>query len=157
MNISIPKTSSEHLIEIALTLTGGLLLILSSWIKVPCFPVPFTGHTFFIFILGLLLTPRIALTSSLIYLSVNVANLLGPTGGYILAMPIAAYFLSAYKQTISPLLALILAQALIYLLGVSHLTYFIGLKAAIFHGMIVFLPAACIKIALAYKIGRKWV
>ena len=67
-------------------------------------PVPVTLQTLFVLLAGALMGPRLGAASQLTYLAMGVAglpvfaggglglaHLLGPTGGYLLAFPVAAY------------------------------------------------------------------
>jgi biotin transport system substrate-specific component len=77
-------------------------------IEIPNSPVPFTLQTFFVLLAGAVLGPRVGALSMLAYLGAGAlgmpvfsslgfgfARLIGPTGGYLLAFPVAAYLVGA--------------------------------------------------------------
>lgn len=133
---------------------GALLLYISSYIRIPCYPVAFTGHTLVLFLIGLAQPPKTAFFSAFIYLCVGTPFVLGPTTGYLFAMPLAAYLVSCMKD--SPLKGLLLGQSLIYVLGIMNLTCYVGFSKAFIHGFLVFVPSAFIKISLAYRFAKAW-
>ncbi len=86
-----------------LILLFGALTAVSAQISLPTQPVPVTGQVFLVLLSGLLLGPRLGLMSQLLYLCIGflgapvfaggkagALTLLGPTGGYLLAFPLAA-------------------------------------------------------------------
>ena len=92
--------------RIVLALMANALLALSAHIALPLYftPVPITLQTFVVLLMGLLLGPSLAFTICLLYLAEGamglpvfspmgpggMAQLLGPTGGFLLAFPFAA-------------------------------------------------------------------
>ncbi len=91
---------------------GSALMALCAHLALPLYftPVPLTLAPFAVLLLGLLLTPRLALATLCAYLaegalglpvfapgplaSSGLAHLLGPTGGYLVAYPFAAALIS---------------------------------------------------------------
>lgn len=78
-------------------------------------PVPFTLQVFAIFLASLILPPKYAFLSLLVYdllgavgvpvfagFSGGLSKFIGPTGGYLIAFPIAAFVIS-YINTKKPL------------------------------------------------------
>lgn len=94
-------------------LAGSLLVAVCAQIALPLYftPVPLTLQPFAVLLLGLLLSPRMAAATLAAYLAEGamglpvfapgplgisgMAHLLGPTGGYLLAYPLAAPLISA--------------------------------------------------------------
>ena len=85
-------------------------------IEIPNSPVPFTLQTLFVLLSGALLGPRLGTVSMLAYLGAGaaglpvfssfgfgVARLLGPTGGYLLAFPAAAFVAGSLSGSVRPL------------------------------------------------------
>lgn len=120
--------------EGALALLFGALTALSAQIAIPLQPVPVTLQVFMVLLSGALLGPRLGLMSQLAYLLIGLAGapvfsggkfgplaLLGPTAGYLVAFPIAAYLagLLAARARSFPVLAagLIGCAVLILLTG----------------------------------------
>ena len=96
--------------------------------------VPITLQTLGIYLIGLVLKPKIAFISSLIYIlmgaiglpvysgfSAGLSTILGPTGGYIFSFPITAliisYLVHYRSTTIFKFGALILGTIICYLIG----------------------------------------
>jgi biotin transport system substrate-specific component len=104
-----PALSGTHSATVrtaASVLLGSLLVAVCAHVSVPLWftPVPLTLQTFAVLLLGLLLSPRAAAASLLLYLAEGAAglpvfsphgpagmlHLIGPTGGYLLSYPAAA-------------------------------------------------------------------
>lgn len=143
----------------ALTAIGSYLLI-----PLPFSPVPITLQTFFALFSGLILGKKVGLTSQLVYLLLGSVGLpvfaggtggigifFSPTGGFLMAFPIAAYVAGTAKDLSDPYKTsgiLALATAIIYLLGVVFMIIgwdfsFIGALTA---GVVPFLPGDIFKI-----------
>jgi biotin transport system substrate-specific component len=92
-------------------LAGSAFVAVCAHIALPLYftPVPLTLQTFAVLLLGLLLSPRLAAATLAAYLAEGalglpvfapapvisgIAHLLGPTGGYLLATPMAAFLIS---------------------------------------------------------------
>jgi biotin transport system substrate-specific component len=82
----------------------ALLTAIGARIEIPHQPVPFTLQTFFVLLAGAFLGVRNGVLSQVLYLAMGaaglpvftfgglgIAKLLGPTGGYLLSFPIAAF------------------------------------------------------------------
>ena len=91
--------------DLALILAGSLLVALAARISIPLpfTPVPITGQTLAILLVGAALGSRLGFLSLLAYLAEGamglpvfaggtggLAKILGPTGGFLLAFPLAA-------------------------------------------------------------------
>jgi biotin transport system substrate-specific component len=88
------------------------------------------------------------------------ARLLGPTGGYLMSYPLAA-FVTGYlaqrgfdRRYFSSVLAMVAGLAIIFSCGVLWLAFgaHAGLSAAVSTGLIPFIPADIIKVFLAATI-----
>ena len=138
-------------------LAGSFLIFVCSLIKIPFYPVSMTMHTFAIFYLGLTLSPRNACGAALLYLAAGTLTpywMIGKSGGYFLSFPIAAYLISWSAQRISPYLAVVAGQGVIYLMGFLWLAPFVGVKIALLKGVLFFLPAAVVKGFMAVKLAE---
>lgn len=156
---AIPQTKSLQKL-----LFGTLLLILSSWIRIPCYPVSFTGHTLALMVLALFQPPKIACGSALCYLGLATLGApvfagiarplwyLGNSAGFLAAFPLATFLMAFLSKKIPPTLALVAGHLVLYLFGFLHLMTLIGPYKALIHGVVVFLPTAIIKIIIAQKI-----
>ena len=103
-------SASPWLRTAAVILGGNALLAVCAHLALPLWftPVPLTVQPFAVLLLGLLLTPRMAAATLCAYLAEGamglpvfapaptsgLAHLLGPTGGYLMAYPIAAIVIS---------------------------------------------------------------
>ena len=87
-----------------------------------------------------------------------MAYLLGPTGGYLLAFPVAAAIAgwAAAKSSgvLSMALGALLAVAVIHLAGTAWLLL-LGGQAALLGTLLRFLPGDVLKVALAVLVGSR--
>lgn len=103
---------------------------LGARIEIPYQPVPYTLQTFFVLLAGAFLGPRNGALSQLTYLAIGalgvpvfasggfgVMKLVGPTGGYLLAFPLAAA-LTGFLVRINPRRAWTMLSMAIALLAV---------------------------------------
>jgi len=156
-----------------LLLAGSLFLALSSQVAVrlPFSPVPITGQTLAVLLIGSTLGARRGAASVLLYLfegviglpvfaggSLGIARLLGPTGGYLCGFVAAAYIAGTLAErgwgsrTRSAALAVLLGNATIYVVGLPWLARFVGLGNAFTLGVAPFLPGDLVKMALATSV-----
>lgn len=138
-------------------------------IPLPFTPVPVTGQTFAVLLTGALLGSRLGASSLLLYLAEGaaglpvfalgrsgLATLLGPTGGYLIAFPVAAFVVGWLaergwdRQILATALAMAVGNVVIYAGGVSWLTRFAGgLAQTVQLGMLPFLIGDFVKLVLA--------
>jgi len=152
---------------VLLALALGLSAYIS--IELPFMPVPWVIQNQLAILIGYRFGARVGFMSAALMLvagflgapvfasgKAGPAVLLGPTGGYLMAYPFAAY-LSGYLKSrmklssYSLLANLLLSHALIYFLGVSHLSQLIGVKPAIVYGCLPFVALDFIKSLLAAR------
>ncbi|WP_045173352.1 biotin transporter BioY [Anaerocellum danielii] len=147
-----------------------------SQISIPIGPVPFTLQVLAIFLASLILPPKFAFLSLLVYdllgavgvpvfagFTGGLSKFVGPTGGYLMAFPIAA-FVTSYINAKKPIkneaanasVALILGLAIIYVFGFLYLSWAANmtLKKAFAAGVLPFIIPDIIKLAIAYLIVR---
>ena len=163
-----------------LAIAGSLVTALSAQIAVPLpfSPVPITGQTFGVLLTGALLGPRLGVLAMLFYLieggaglpffaggTGGAARLLGPTGGYLAAYPLAAALAGWLatrgwdRRPQSMLAAMLLGSVVIYTLGTAWLAHFPGIHNALLQGVLPFLPGDAVKALLAaglLPLGWKW-
>jgi biotin transport system substrate-specific component len=156
--------------EVALMLGGSLLIALSAQLRLvlPFSPVPMTGQTFAVLLLGALYGSQRGPATVLTYLALGamglpvfaggafgVARLVGPTAGYLVGFVAAAFvvgFLSERGWDRKPwttALSMILGNGMIYVAGVLWLSRFVGWQAVLTTGVLPFLAGDALKIALA--------
>ena len=157
--------------NVALIIAGTLLITLSAKIKVPFYPVPMTMQTLAVMLIGFIFGWRMAGATVLFYLAqgalglpvfagtpekgIGLAYMMGPTGGYLLGFVLAAVlcgWLAERGWDRSPwrlVVAMILANGVIYALGVAWLGSVVGWdKPVLAWGMIPFLYGDLLKIVL---------
>lgn len=155
-----------------LVVAGSLFVALCAQIRVPLpfTPVPLSGQTLGVLLVGGLLGPRLGLLSLLLYLvqgavglpvfadsKAGLAILLGPTAGYLVGFPLAAA-LTGYlaslgwdRRFLSTLLAMVLGNLVIYFLGAGWLAFGMGMgvSKALVLGVVPFLIGDALKAVLA--------
>ncbi|AIS51936.1 biotin transporter BioY [Thermoanaerobacter kivui] len=145
-------------------------------IPLPFSPVPITGQTFAVMLAGGLLNPTSAFLSLLIFdllgaigipvfsgLTGGFNVLVGPTGGYILSWPFAAFLISLTLKNkkanfINIFISyLLFAIIFVYILGVTQLSFVTGMpfKKAILVGALPFIPGDLIKASIASYLTLK--
>lgn len=154
---------------LGLALLGSLFVALLAKVQVPFVPVPLTGQTLGVLLLGGLLGARLGALSLLFYLfegalglpvfakGGGLGYLLGPTGGYLFAFPLAAYLAGylvergAARRFATAFLAMLLAALSVFLLGVPWLSLYLGadLGRAMVLGLFPFVPGEVFKALLA--------
>jgi biotin transport system substrate-specific component len=157
-----------------IVLAGSALVAVCSRIALPLYftPVPLTLQPFAVLLLGLVLTPRTAGATLAAYLAEGalglpvfapttlgisgVAHLLGPTGGYLMAYPVAAWLISAlWRRTNRGFATAALSAAAgdIVLLGFGALWLAVSTHASVLTilmmAVVPFLPGEALKIAAA--------
>jgi biotin transport system substrate-specific component len=142
-------------------------------VPLPFTPVPFAMQDMVVLIGGAALGSRLGLSAQLLYLAAGIAGLpvfaasatlpqgvfrlLGPTGGYLLSYPFAAYLTGrlaerAFDRRYSTsVLAMIAGLAVIFAFGVSWLAMFarpaaLGFSAALSAGLYPFLAGDVLKV-----------
>ena len=165
---------TDTLRMMTLTALFAALIAAGAYIAVPIGPVPIVLQNFFVLLTGLLLDRRWALVAVGTYLAAGALGLpvfaggaggigrfFGPTGGYLVAYLPAVYLIATltdhrHQSLVRQALALILATALIYALGVSWLKTVTAMTwpQAVGAGMLPFLPGDAIKIAAAVGVSR---
>ncbi|MFQ5595753.1 MAG: biotin transporter BioY [Anaerolineae bacterium] len=138
-------------------------------IALPFTPVPITGQTFAVLLTGSLLGSRLGAWSLLLYLAEGAAGLpvfalgrsglvtlLGPTAGYLIAFPVAAFAVGWLaergwdRRVLTTALAMVVGNVVIYAGGVFWLARFVGGPAqAVALGMAPFLMGDAVKLVLA--------
>jgi biotin transport system substrate-specific component len=151
-------------------------------VHVPFTPVPFTLQPMVVLVGAAVLGPRLGALSQALYLLLGAAGapvfaaspvlpqgaarLMGPTGGYLLAYPLAAYvtgWLASRgfdRRYVTSIVAMAAGLILIFAGGVMWLAYFapgtagqpVGLRAALAAGLYPFVAADLIKVAFSSAI-----
>lgn len=137
----------------------------------PFTPVPFTIQPMIVLIGAAALGARLGALSQILYLTLGmaglpvfafapelpqgVARLLGPSGGYLMAFPLAAFVTGWLaergfdRRYLTSILAMAAGLAIIFFGGVSWIARFAGLDAALATGLYPFIVVDVIKIIAA--------
>jgi biotin transport system substrate-specific component len=140
---------------------GVVLLTVASKVQVPFWPVPMTLQT-----LAVLMGARLGGATVLAWLALGavgapvfatgagLAYMAGPTGGYLLGFLLAAVFTGYLadkgegRTLFSALAVLAMGEVLIFAAGTGWLALLIGPQKAVAAGLIPFIPAEVLKVAL---------
>lgn len=154
----------------------GALTALGALITIPFQPVPLTLQTLFTGLSGVLLGPRGAVLSQVVYVLLGLIGLpvfsggkaglgvlLGPTGGYLIGFIAGAFAIGQLiKLKTNPGVlwigfSLVLGTLVIYSLGILQLTLVAHLTPgkALMVGVIPFIPGDLVKILAAALISVK--
>lgn len=140
-------------------LLGTLLLIFCSKVRIPMYPVPFTLHTLAVSTLAAYLTPKRAFSSVFAYLLFQTLEnpfwLFGQYGGYYIAFLTASYLIGKMKERRSLIVSLLSGHALVLFLGFVWLIPFIGPKAALIGGALIFIPSEILKILAVASLEKR--
>lgn len=166
----LTKARSSQLFWIA---AFSVLTFLSAQVAVPTQPVPFTLQTMIVLLSGAFLGSRNGAASQIVYIlagiiglpvfagfSFGFAKLFGPTGGYLLSFPFAAflvgYILEKKNNNIAILFSFIAGAVLILLAGSLYLSVFFNgdFSKSLFSGAVIFSVWDVIKIAAAFSIYK---
>jgi biotin transport system substrate-specific component len=156
--------------DILLVLAGSLLTALSAYVAfpLPFSPVPVTGQTFAVLLVGAMLGSKRGAMSMALYVAEGTAGLpvfaggaagpgvlLGPSGGYLLGF-VAAAFVTGWlaerswdRQLGTAVLAMAAGNLVIYASGLAWLVQFVGAHQVLALGILPFLLGDAIKIGAA--------
>jgi biotin transport system substrate-specific component len=154
--------------------TFAILTAISAQFAIPVRPIPFTLQTLVVVLSGALLGARYGAYSQIFYLLLGMiglpvfaqvpdaplgfARIIGPTGGYLLAFPIAAflvgYLIERRKNYWSVVASMFIGELTILLIGVLHLTAFYtqNFEEALKVGAAIFSIWMVIKVFIAASI-----
>ncbi len=151
-----------------LVVAGALLVALFARLAIPLYPVPVTGQTFGVLLVGGLLGCRRGAVSMGVYFALGVLGfpmfaggtsglsvLMKPTAGYLLGFIVAAALVGWLcergwdRRYLSTAAAMSLGTLVIFVLGCLWLSRFVGWSRVLGLGVVPFLPGAAIKIGLA--------
>ena len=156
--------------EVVLVAAGAALVALGARLTIllPFTQVPITGQTFAVLLVGAALGSRRGAASMMTYLTAAVAGLpifssgacclpwlLGPTGGYLMSYPFAAWITGRLaergwdRRFGTATLAMLAGTAVIYAFGVTWLSTFVGWERTLYAGLVPFLPGDAVKLLLA--------
>ncbi len=156
--------------DLFLVSAGAALVALLAQVKIPLpfSPVPLTGQTFAVLLVGAALGSRRGASALTLYALLGVAGLpvfaggafgaayaFGATGGYLLGF-IPAAFLTGWlaergweRRLPVSLLPFLAGTLVIYVLGAGWLAFFLGWQKAFSLGILPFLAGDALKLILA--------
>ena len=166
--------------DVFLVLGGSLLIALSARVSIPLgfSPVPITGQTFGVFLIGALYGPVRGAATVIAYLvegacglpvfaggASGAAALWGPTGGYLVGFVPAAAIVGCLaergwdRRFLTTLAAMFMGNCVLYACGLVWLAGFVGIASVLGEGLVPFLPGAVVKAVLAAAVlpGGWWV
>lgn len=137
----------------------------------PFTPVPFTIQPMIVLVGAAVLGSRLGALSQILYLTLGIAGLpvfahtpelpqgfarlLGPSGGYLMAYPIAAFVTGLLaergfdRRYLTSILAMFAGLSIVFAGGVSWIARFSGLDVALATGLYPFIVVDVIKIVAA--------
>jgi biotin transport system substrate-specific component len=157
---------SQVLHKAVIVALGVVLLTLASKVQVPFWPVPMTLQVLAVLMIGATAGARLGGATVLAWLALGaigapvfatgagLAYMAGPTGGYLAGF-LAAAIVTGYladrghgRTVLSALLMLLAGVAVIYALGLGWLAMLFGPAKAVAVGLLPFIPAEILKVAL---------
>lgn len=170
---------TRQLTQIALMLA---LLIICSQLTIPLGPVPITLQTFAILMIGLVLPPKYAGLTTLIYLVIGLFGLpvfsggtggfgsfISPSFGFVIGFIPASFIISYLKQRLKPetnsklMGTTLIGTVILYIIGLSYM-YIIfrnvldietGFTHVLQLGLIPFIPGDIFKALLAIFVYKR--
>lgn len=159
--------------------TFSILTVFAAQVSIPVKPVPFTLQTMLVILSGAFLGARNGALSQIAYLTVGAiglpvfanfnmgfAALVGPTGGYLIAFPVAAFLVGKISENNKSFFiitaAMVLGTLTILLSGAAYLSLFFGgnFSEAFKAGVLIFTVWDVIKISAAisiyYTLSKKY-
>lgn len=156
--------------QVGLVIGFSLLTALAAQIVIPIGPVPITAQTFVVLLTGALLGSRLGAMAMLAYLFEGASglpffagahggllHLMGPTGGYLVAFPAAAFITGAFaehdwdRRFLTAAAAMAIGSLVIMVSGWAW--YSVVMRTSpmltLFDTVLKFIPGDIIKITLA--------
>ncbi|MCZ7601303.1 MAG: biotin transporter BioY [Melioribacteraceae bacterium] len=170
-NVFVELLSKVTTTQLFWIVSFSILTVFAAQVSIPIKPVPFTLQTMLVILSGAFLGARNGAISQILYLTVGaiglpvfanfslgIQTLFGPTGGYLIAFPVAAFLVGSILEkkrsllTIS--LAMILGTLTILLSGAAYLSLFFdgNFNQALLSGVLIFSLWDIVKISAAVSI-----
>jgi len=183
--MSIPQSVKLHKVftliseyKIHIVLSFVLLTAISAHVAIPVQPVPFTMQTLVVLLSGMVLGSKKGAYAQIMYLTLGlvglpvfattgnmttgILRLMGPTGGYLLAFPLAAFVAGAIfeyrKSIVSTIVAFAAGETIILAFGTLFLSTFYvhDLKKSMVLGVSMFSIWTLSKIVIGSGIIRTY-
>ncbi len=171
-------TTPSVLSQALWTVVFSAAMALAARFEIPNYPVPFTLQTMVVLLAGALLGSRNGALSQILYLGAGLGGLpvfaggafgllqlAGPTGGYLLAFPLAAalvgYLLKERRSYGAILLSMTAGLFVIFAIGTVHLAFVLrDANAAFSAGFLIFSWWDVLKLGAAsmiyFEVAKKW-
>jgi biotin transport system substrate-specific component len=167
-DVAYPRSGA--LMNVLLVAAASLLTAAAAQLelRLPWTPVTITGQTFAVLLCGAVLGARRAFAAQCLYLlegslglpffaggAAGLARLAGPTGGYLIAFPIAAAVTGALverawdRKPFTMFLAMLAGSVVIFALGLAQLSRFVPAGTLLASGLLPFIPGDLVKSLLA--------
>ena len=167
-SLMTPSAATNAVTKAALVVFGSLLLAVSAQFKIPLYPVPVTGQTLVVLLIGMTYGLRLGGITIAAYLfegalglpvfaggAAGAAVLMGPTAGYLFGFLLAAIAMGHFAErgmgrtVVSTIAAMVMGNCVIYLCGALWLANFIGFGEAVVAGVLPFLYGDALKLVVA--------
>lgn len=163
-------SASKGLVDVGLVLAGSLAVAVSAQLQyvLPFTPVPITGQTLAVLLVGAALGSRRGALALAAYLVEGGAGLpvfaggglglpwlLGPTAGYLWSLPLAAWIVGLLAERgwdrsfLRAAGAMLVGNTVIYLIALPWLAAFVAPQRVLATGLLPFVPGDLIKIGIA--------
>lgn len=148
-------------------------------VPLPWSPVPLTGQTLAVLLVGMTLGARRGFASLALYLAEGAAGLpvfaggaagpavlVGPTAGYLIAFPFAAALTGALaergwdRNPFTTIAAMLLGSVVIFAGGLAGLSRFVPADGLLGAGLLPFIPGDLVKTmlaAVAFPVAWRWI
>jgi biotin transport system substrate-specific component len=171
LDVARPRRVQSRWLTLALAVVVGVcVLTLSAKIQVPFWPVPMTLQTLAVLMLAMGYGARLGAATVVAYLiagsaglpvfagtperGIGLAYMMGPTGGFLLGFVLAAWLAGMLAERgwdrsfLKCAAAMLIGHVVIFAAGLAWLTALMGAAKAIDIGLLPFLAASAVKIAL---------
>ncbi|MCU0414932.1 MAG: biotin transporter BioY [Ignavibacteriaceae bacterium] len=167
--------------ELFWVVSFSILTAISAQISIPIKPVPFTLQTMVVLLAGAFLGAKNGAYSQLLYIALGAiglpvfaqtadgtmgfARLIGPTGGYLLAFPVAAYLVGLLTEKnqkyLTVIISMFVAELVVIAFGTLYLyaTYLHNIVDAVKAGAAIFTVWMVVKVfaaaAIYFAVSKK--
>jgi len=172
VSIAVPESGAARLAaQVALVVAGSLLLALSAKAKVVLGPVDLSLQSLVVLLIAAAFGFRMGVATLLLYLAegaagfpvfqstpekgIGLAYMVGPTGGFLAGFLVMATIVGWAidqgwgKSLVRLLAAMLVAEVVMFAMGMSWLAQFIGLEKAWQFGVQPFIVPDLIKVGIA--------
>ena len=165
-----PREISRTAYNVLLAIVGSLSIAACAQVAIPLTftPVPITGQTFMVLLIGIIFGSRLGAATAALYLVEGALGLPffaggnsgisifgGATGGYLIGFVLAAYVVGLLaerkwdRKIFTAGAAMFFSSFIILSFGMLWLSMFVGIKQAFLLGFAPFIPGDIIKTVLA--------